>query len=259
MIDNVTKVIDWLNINELDYFVVQLKDTDNSRVFEAEDSLSREDNIAKFRKIMDISKGSRFVIRAAYKKNDKRGLFYEEFRNLEAETPAAIGAMPHVAQAHTEADIDKLVDKRIAEIRMQEEFETMKRERDEYRREAERKLSISETFMERATPYIGTLAELAVPMMGKFLSNMFGGGIATTPIAMAGIETTTTTTTTTTNNQNSEDMEINFTDEQTERIEIALQKLAKADNDVIEIIEKIAEMAADKDPMYAMAKKMLLK
>lgn len=253
MIDNVTKVIDWLNINELDYFVVQLKDTDNSRVFEAEESLSREDNIAKFRKVMDISKGSRFVIRAAYKKNDKRGLFYEEFRNLDAEPTAAIGAMPHVAQAHTEADIDKLVDKRIAEIRMQEEFETMKRERDEFRREAERKLSISETFMERATPYIGTLAEMAVPMLGKFLSNMFAGG--NTQIAMSGIETITTTT----NNQNSEDMEINFTDEQTERIEIALQKLAAADNDVIEIIEKIAEMAANKDPMFAMAKNMLLK
>lgn len=254
MIDNVTKVIDWLNINELDYFVVQLKDTDNSRVFESEESLSREDNIAKLRKVMDISKGSRFVIRAAYKKNDKRGLFYEEFRNIEAETPAAIGATPYTAQARTDEDIDKLVDKRIAEIRMKEEYDQLKRERDEYRREAERKLTIGETFMERATPYIGTLAEMAVPMLGKFLSNMFAGGVATTPVAMAGIETTTNN-----NKLNTEDMEINFTDEQTERIEIALQKLAKADNDVIEIIEKIAEMAANKDPMFAMAKNMLLK
>jgi len=247
MIANVTNVIEWLRLNKLMYWVVQLKDTDNTRVFESDDKLSFEDNLSTFQRVMDVSSGSRFIIKASDGKDAKRGKFLEEFRNIPDGAPA-VGSSPQLSGMYGTTDIDAIVNKRIEEYEQKQELARLKAERDEYKREAERRQSVGEQFMEKSLPYIGTLGQF---LLQKFIP------AATSPatIAMAGFEQTQQV-----EPQNNTEMEeIIFTDEQTDRIEAALQKLAKADKDCIAIIEKIAEMASTKDPMFAMAKSMLIK
>jgi hypothetical protein len=247
MIANVTNVIEWLRLNKLTYWVVQLKDTDNTRVFESDDKLSFEDNIATFQRVMDVSSGSRFIIKASDGKDAKRGKFLEEFRNMSDGLPA-VGSSPQSSGIYGTNEIDAIVAKRIKEYEQEQEFKRLKEERDEYKKEAERRLSISEEFMERSLPYIGTLGQF-------LLQKIIPAATSPATIAMAGFENQNQV-----KNQNTTEMEeIIFTEEQTDRIEAALQKLAKADKDCIAIIEKIAEMASTKDPMFAMAKSMLIK
>lgn len=247
MIANIENVIEWLRLNKLTYWVVQLKDTDNSRVFESTDVSSFEDNIATFRRVMDVSSGSRFIIKAADSKDSKRGKFLEEFRNIPDGVPA-VGSSPQLSGMYGTTDIDAIVNKRIEEYEQKQELARLRAERDEYKREAERRQSVGEQFMERSLPYIGTLGQF---LLQKFIP----ASPAPATVAMAGFEEQTQQQT----QNNTEMEEIIFTDEQTDRIEAALQKLAKADKDCIAIIEKIAEMAASKDPMFAMAKGMLIK
>ena len=247
MIANVPNVIEWLRLNKLTYWVVQLKDTDNTRVFESDDKLSLEDNISTFQRVMDVSSGSRFIIKASDGKDAKRGKFLEEFRNITDGVPA-VGSAPQSSGMYGTTDIDAIVEKRIAEYEQKQELARLKQERDEYKKEAERRLSISEEFMERSMPYIGTLGQF-------LLQKIIPAATSPATIAMAGFEQKQEV-----QSQNTNEMdEIIFTEEQTDRIEAALQKLAKADKDCIAIIEKIAEMAATKDPMFAMAKSMLIK
>lgn len=244
MISNVNNVIEWLKLNKLTYWVVQLKDTDNTRVFESDEKLSFEDNMSLFQRVMDVSSGSRFIIKASDSKESKRGKFSEEFRNM-PDVPG-VGTTMHQQAQITDDTVQALVKKGIDEYKREVEFETLKRERDEYKREAERRLSVGEQVMERSLPYIGTIFQY-------FISKYVPG---TSQVAVAGLSHENS------NNNNSDIMEgteINFTDEQTDRVEAALQLWAKSDHDMIVLLENIAAMAARNDQMYNMAKPMLLK
>lgn len=241
MIANVENTIEWLRLNGLKYFVVQLKDTDNTKVFESDDGKGFEDNISIFRQIMNVSYGSRFLIKAADSKESKRGKYFEEFKNSTEPAPAVGSTSPQLGIYGTN-DVETIVQKRIEEYEAKQELKRIKEERDDYKKEAERRQTISEQFMETTLPYIGVIAQ---HLMTKLIP-------VKAPIALAGIETTNEQT----NMQNTES-EITLTDDQNDRVETALQTWAKADPDFISLLEKIATMAETKDPMYNMAKSML--
>lgn len=233
MLYNVDDTVEFLRLNNIEYWVVQLKDTDNSRVFESDDTKSFEDNVSLFRRVMDISKGSRYIIKGSYKKEDKRGKFSEEFRNLSNEPAANVSGIPQqMDQASIEGIVNKRVEERFAAMKAQEELETLRKERDEYKREAERRAGIPEKLMENLTPYVGTLAQF-------FISKLMPGGA---PIAMAGIEQNNVQPSN--NESEMEEKEIILTDEQSERLENALQKWGNADPEFLEYIEAFALFAS---------------
>lgn len=244
MIANVENTIEWLRLNGLKYFVVQLKDTDNTKVFESDDGKPFEDNISIFRQIMNVSYGSRFLIKAADSKESKRGKYFEEFKNTNEVAPAVSGITQQLGIYGTN-DVETIVQKRIEEYEAKQELKRIKEERDDYKKEAERRLTISEQFMETTLPYIGVIAQ---HLMTKLIPTK-------AQIALAGIEQTNEQN----NNMGTTDNEITLTDDQNDRVESALQTWAKSDPDFITLLEKIASMAETKDPMYAMAKTMLSK
>jgi len=246
MIADVNKVIDWLNLTECKYWRVKIKDGDNATVFESNDDFPFETNVSNFRKVMDLSTGSRYIILAGVKKGVQKGNFAEEFRNME-HTPgqAAIGATQQVAMAGlSEADVNKRVqdaiDRTLQNIKVSElekrnkELEALVKEND----------NATTRIMKKVEPYIGTIAGALV---GKFLPGSAQVGIA-------GIDE---------NNQGTNELESEEISpeqaEQIERLETALAKWAKADPDYISLLETIANMAATADPMYNMAKGMLKK
>lgn len=243
MIANVENTVRWLQLNGLKYFVVQLKDADNSRVFESDDSKTFDDNISLFRQVMDVSVGTRYIIKGADSKDSKRGKFLEEFKNVSDALPAVSGLQTNPQPTINNDDIEKIVEKRIKEYEDQKILQELIAENKELKQEVNRRQSVSEQFMERSLPYVGTL--------GQFLLNKIIPAPA--HVAMAGIEKTSESM-----EAENETPEIELTDEQSERVEKALQKFGKADPDFISLLEKIADMAASGDSTYKMAKSMLL-
>lgn len=246
MIENVENTIEWLRLNGLDHFTVSLKDTDNTRVFESDDTVIFEDNVSKFRQVMNLSMGSRFLIKASKKADSKRGNYFEEFKNISALSAPAVNGL--AAQPQPQQDVEALIEAGIAKYKREVEFQNLKAELAEYKKIADKKLSIFEKLVENATPY--------VPQIAGLIIKKFSPGSA--PIALAGFENQTQNNFQQTD-EIMENSEITFTDEQTDRVEAALQMWAKADPDCIALLEKIAQMAASKDGMYGMAKGMLLK
>ena len=113
MIADVESVVKWLQINDLQHFSIKVKEGDNALVFESDETLTFDDNIAKFRKIMDLSTGNRFFIKASTKKGVNRGNYSEEFKNLTS-TPSAIGAsQPIQAIGVAPEEVDRRVNEAV--------------------------------------------------------------------------------------------------------------------------------------------------
>ena len=245
MIANVDNVIKWLEINNLDYWQVQLKDADNSNVFES-DEAGFAANAKRFRDVMELCSGSRFFIKASQKKGINRGKFYEEFKNV-PETPQVNG-IPQLPQVGgiTEDEVDRRVNAAISGLKMNMKMEALEAENKELKNLCKDHDNMTTRVLSKIEPYIGTLISGAV---AKFMP-------ASAPISMAGIERVECC-------DENEDPETRSTERETDvdqqRLEIALTKWQQADPDFISLIEAVSDLAATKDPMYAIAKGMLKK
>lgn len=225
MIKTVDDVEKWLRLNEAKYFSVRIKDGDNYQVFESDEQKPFEDNISLFKSVMELSKGGRYTIIAKDAKNSKRGNFFEEFKNLDTE--------PHVQTSSTitgltEDEVDRRARKMFEDLMLKKELEELREENKYLEKEANRKNSVTEQFLERLTPYVGTI----VPVI---LNKIAGNG----SIAIQGIEASK-------NNEESISTveELTLNEDQTDRLEKALQKWGNADTEFVEYIEAFAEFAS---------------
>lgn len=224
MIKTVDDVEKWLRLNEAKYFSVRIKDGDNYQVFESDEQKPFEDNISLFKSVMELSKGGRYTIIAKDAKNSKRGNFFEEFKNLDTE--------PHVQTSSTitgltEDEVDRRARKMFEDLMLKKELEELREKNKYLEKEANRKNSVTEQFLERLTPYVGTIVPLIL--------NKFG---SPGTIAIQGIE----------DEKNSIEEpyieEITLDENKTDRLEKALQKWGKADPEFVEYIEAFAEFAS---------------
>ena len=234
MIANVEDVIRWLDLNGCKYFVVQLKDGDNARVFESDESRSFDDNIANFRRVMDVSRANRYIIKAAITKDSKRGNYLEEFKNISDATPTMSGTPQTVMQGLSEDEVDKRATRKFEELMMKRELEELRAENKELSKEVNRRTTVGEQFLERVSPYMGTIIPA---LMEKFLPQ--GANIV-----MQGLYTKKTNEMETEETIQTPVEEITLTDEQSDRAEAALQKWAAADPGFLEYIEAFADFAA---------------
>jgi len=242
MISNVDNVVKWLEINNLEYWQVQLKDADNSNVFESDDS-GFAANAKRFRDIMELSTGSRFFIKASEKKGINRGKFYEEFKNISESAPSVQGITPAQVTGVPQEQVQKLIDEGIAGFKNTLRMEALEAENKELKQDIKDLQTPINRMLTKVEPYIGTI-------ISSVASKMFP---QSAPIALAGIERID-------QDENTESVQNpeNIANDQ-QRLEIALEKWNNADPDFISLIEAVAELAATKDPMYAMAKNMLKK
>jgi hypothetical protein len=238
MISNVEKVVDFLQRNNLEYWKVRVKDADNYNVFESDDEKPFEINVKRFRDVMDISTGNRYFLYAAPKKGTARGNFYEEFQNLQNNLQSA--SMQQIASVTgiTDDEVQKRIEAAISGFKTQMEIENLRKENSDLKKELNATNTTQNRILSKIEPYIGTLISAILP---KFLG--------TKEIAIAGLLENEEPNIN--DNENSETME--------QKLLNALQKWQDADVDYIKIIEKCAQMATENDPMYDMAKKILIK
>jgi hypothetical protein len=248
MIQNIDDTIQWLRTNNLEIFNVKVKDSANGKVFEANDEVSFPTNLSDFKEVMLLYPGPKFLIggRTKASKNNV-GNFYAEFKNLPDNTPSAIGAsQPIQAIGVAPEEVDRRVNEAVEKMLDKLEMKRIKEENIELQKMIRENDTVKTNFYAKLTPYIG---QIASSVIGKILPQTPALGIAgleTNNVSFEPIEDEQETKTKTTN-------------ENVDRLQIALKAWNNADPEFITLIEAIAILATNKDPMYAMAKGMLIK
>ena len=245
MIANIENVITWLQKNKLEYWQVLLKDADNSKVFESDES-GFDANAKRFRDVMELSTGSRFFIKASEKKGVNRGNFCEEFKNISDTIPSVQGLSQTQVVGIPEDQVQQKIDNAIAGFKTTLKIEALEAENKELKQTVKDHDNMTNRILTKIEPYIGTFIS---SVASKILPS-------STPIAVAGLEYQA--------HEDVEDSEVKAADTNKieadqQRLMIALEKWSKADPDFISLIEAVATLAETKDPMYNMAKGMLLK
>lgn len=242
MLQNIDDTIKWIRANDLQYFEVRSREQDNSLIFVTNENDSQETSIARFRDIMNLSQGGRYFIYGTPKgEKSKKGNFREEFSSLQANQPYGISGAASVSTAIPEGFISR--------NEMEQKIELLKKDMEirDLKRELSTKKDSMEVFMDRLEPYapalLGLLTKQPIPAAIGRLDVLQDEPPQVYPPAQPHI---------------AEPVEECLTDEQEERLNNALTKWSNADGDFLELIEKIAGMAASGDSMYTMAKNMLL-
>jgi len=221
-------VITWLELNKLDWFTVSTTKDDNSKVFDSVEGESFEDRKNRFIETMRLSHGGRYVIKAKANKTAGRGVFMEEFANVESgSAPAVAGVQPVVSGITTDE-----VERRIADAL---DRDRKARELDDLRaqlKEAKAELKESDSAMNR-------ILNRAEPLIGMLMSKMIPG---TAQMGIAGTHHTIPVDGVVEDQHEVTEEEI---DEMSTRIELAIAKWGGADPQFIEVLEFIADFAAD--------------
>ncbi len=235
MLHSVEDTIKWIRANDLQYFEVKSREQDNSLIFVANENDSQETSITRFREIMALSQGGRYFIYGTQKgEKSKRGNFREEFSSLVQSPAYSVSGVPAVSAA--------IPDGYIPHSEMVHELEKFKMEIEirDLKKELSMKENSMDVFFNRLEPYapalIGMLTKQPVPVT-------IGRLDAPIPEAQPEISGT---------------VEEFLTEEQEERLNNSLTAWSGADEDWLELIEKIARLAATQNPMYATAKSILL-
>ena len=252
MIQNVENVVKWLEVNNLEYWKVTLKDADNSNVFES-DEAPFATNIKRFRDVMELCTGSRFYVKASEKKGINRGNFYEEFRNM-PETPGLpqVNGLPQVQGVPVD-EVERRIAEAISGLKKEQRMEALEAENKELKQDIKDMQTPINRMITKVEPYIGTI-----------LSSVISKFIPQAPqIQLAGIERSDESETENVSESDSVETQHLMSPEKNNEIETrlmtALEKWSAADPDFLSLIEAVAEMAHTKDPMYNMAKNMLKK
>ncbi|MFM2292648.1 MAG: hypothetical protein RIS29_2461 [Bacteroidota bacterium] len=255
MIQNVEKVIEWLRINELEYFTVKTSNDENSRIFDRKDEAPFEDEITRFQRVMSISKGGRYIIVAKASKTTTRGQFKEEFSNADAVTPAVSGLAPTPSVGLSEEKVNEMLEKKRLEWEKDLELKQLKEQLKDVKEELRAKDSALNNFIEKINPHIGLLLNgLASKIFPQAQPTQLS--IGTIDRAIQQQQTTSES-----------EMDENTLSPES-RLEAALEQWQAADPEsFIELIEFIANFAASGEKIkagfidlgYNEVKEMLLK
>lgn len=228
MIQNVEDVIKWLDLNQNEWFTVSTTNDDNKKVFDSVEDETYETRKRRFRDTMQLCTGGRFVIKAKSNKTAGRGLFTEEFANNTASgsAPAVAGVQP-VVSGITPDEVERRITDALDRDRKARELEALRAELKEARAELKENDSTINRILNRAEPLIGMLMSKMIPGTAQM-------GIAGTnqPIPVESVE----------DQREVSEEEI---DELSARIELAITKWGTADAGFIEVLEFIADFAAD--------------
>jgi len=101
---NINEVIEWIELNQIEWFTVSTTKSDNTKVFDSLDDETLDNRKKRFRDTMRICTGGRFVIKGKRNKSDGRGLFEAEFENhndqqqsqsgIGSSTPTIVSGVP---------------------------------------------------------------------------------------------------------------------------------------------------------------------
>ena len=217
-LENLQDALAFLRLNKIENFVARTSsDKDNTLIFKSNPENTVEENYDRFREVAEMTAGSFFII-----EQGARGAHRIEVKN--ERKPAELGGVPApVVQGFTKEEVQAEISAALKNYRIEQELEQLRAENRELSKEVKRKQSVGEQFMERLTPYIGDIVPIIINKLSPNSARTVSvAGLA--PAAQVG--------------------EIELSEEESERVERALQKWASADADFIEYIEAFAEFAA---------------
>ena len=238
MITGVDNVIRFLRDNNLDHWKVKIKDTDNGYIFQSIENQAFEDNVKRFRSIMEVSQAGNFSIIGYPVFGINKGNYFENFSNL-TNIPA-IGNIQNnpinnvLSEDEFERKASKLIQKALEDDRIARRIEQLENRNKELEDEIKTVNAPMNRIAQRIEPFIGQ-------GMSFFAQKMF----PTKTLAISGTGEQIKG-----DEQNSEhNMNEETIKTVEERIQEACQKWGNADVEFLEVIEFLAEFASSGQPL----------
>ncbi|MGC3979036.1 MAG: hypothetical protein QM751_12920 [Paludibacteraceae bacterium] len=244
MLSSPQDALSYLRLNDLQHFVVTLKDADNAKVFETRENESFEDAAKRFIDVMQLSRGGLYYLKGRKDFKSLKGNFYEQFRNIESTTPEhnTISGVPTPSLGFVSPDeLERRLQNEREKIMSAVKIERLEAELKEAKGEINSHNTMLNSVMKRAEPYVGTI-------LGGLLNKI----MPHTAVAVAGTD------------REIDDFNPDYCDSESDitnvaRLENALKRFSAAEPDFLKILETLAYMAERQDSMYLIAKQQLLK
>jgi hypothetical protein len=250
----IKEILELIDLNDITVWTVTSKEGDNSKVFDSIEDETLESRKDRFRRVMAVYPGGRFIFRGKKNKTDTRGQFLYEFENnnmnnsnQQTQQNVSINGVP-------EDKVSQMIQDAINRDREKREVEDLRKKLSE----AEKKYREMDTSLNRILMKLG---DNIIPIV----SGIFGQQVKPATVGYLGLETQPENNGTV----QSEVMEIDedSMNELSSRLEDAIELWGKADPEFIEVIEFISNFAASGDTIdtgfikldYKKVKQLLLK
>lgn len=250
----IKEILELIDLNDITVWTVTSKEGDNSKVFDSIEDETLESRKDRFRRVMAVYPGGRFIFKGKKNKTDTRGQFLYEFENnnmnssnQQPQQAVSINGVP-------EDKVTQMIQDAISRDREKREVEDLRKKLSE----AEKKYREIDTSLNRILLKLG---DNIIPIV----SGIFGQPVKPATVGYLGLETQHDNNGTV----QAEIMEIDedSMNELSSRLEDAIELWGKADPEFIEVIEFISNFAASGDTIdtgfikldYKTVKQMLLK
>lgn len=227
------KIPDLLRMNNCTFWTIKTKKDVNSYVFKYDKERSFDDNISRMQQVMNLYKGSYFILEGKENGEANRGSFFFEFSN---ESPATVLSIPDTGIAGlSETDINNRIENATNAVKLEFERKDLeRREKDLENREKE--------YRQEKESTIGII----VDRIGKVLPRLFP------QVAVAGIK-----------NENIEIQSSTDIDNDNNSIDITeleqlLERFSAVEPEWLNLLKSVVEMAERQDSTYKMARNILL-
>lgn len=264
-VDDIVKLI---RLQNIEFFTVSTSGGDNKKIFDSTDEDSTlDDRIARFLKVMDLYHGGRFILKGRRVKNDARSGFEYEFSNLEFQSATPGNTTPMVSGISAD-EVERRITEALQRDREKRELEDLRKELKDTKDALKSKDTAMNRILESLAPYAGQIAPAVVSAVSGFLGKFSPAG---TPIAVGTVEKQHQQDSVFEsvdeveeriehkNNTEMNDDKNELIEEQASRLDAAVLKLAQNEPEYIELLERVAEMAAANDQTYQMARNFILK
>lgn len=224
-LDTIQDAIQFLKLNKIENFVARtLSEKDNTAIFKTNPDDTLQENLDRFEQILSMTAGSFYIV----EQGNNRGAFRIEVKNERIPTVQGVGTS--YSPELTEERANQIAEKKFEELMMKKRLSDLEEENKELQKEARRGLTITEQFMERLNPYIGTIVPA---LMSKFIPQPVKLGLQGLERENEQIDI-----------EENQDMSDDDKKAMQDRLATAIGKWAMADPDFLEYIEAFADFAS---------------
>lgn len=228
-LDTIQDAIQFLKLNKIENFVARtLSEKDNTAIFKTNPDDTLQENLDRFEQILSMTAGSFYIV----EQGNNRGAFRIEVKNERIPTVQGVGTS--YSPELTEERANQIAEKKFEELMMKKRLSDLEEENKELQKEARRGLTITEQFMERLNPYIGTIVPA---IMNKFVPQPV-------KLGLQGLEREDEEVIKMQENVDIADMSDDEKKAMQDRLATAIGKWAMADPDFVEYIEAFADFAS---------------
>lgn len=235
------KIPEILRLNNCTYWTIRSKKDTNSYIFKCEKDSGFDDNLSRMQNVMNLYKGSYFILEGKENSEANRGSFTFEFSNENTSYKNQPAEIVGIGSSISESDINSRIENATNAVRLEfEKKDLERRERDLEAREKE--------YREEKASTIGII----VDKIGKVLPRIFP------QVAVAGMQDEHVHVAPSRSDQHDTEGEISEIGIENSDIENLLERFSAVEPEWYRLLNNIVEMAERKDSTYTMARNFLL-